>query len=253
MYLDLAMLLNFLVDLLLLLAVDRLCGYPTKWLRAVGASALGGVYAGACLLPGFSFLGNLLWRTVSLGLMGVVAFGWKKSVFRRTVLFGLLCMALGGVALGMQQRGFLGLVAAAGMVLLLCFAAFRGRICQRQLVPVELCYGEKKLHLTALCDTGNGLRDPVSGQQVLVVGADVARQLTGLQKDQLRSPAEQLGTLPGSRLIPYRAVGKPLGMLLAMRLQEVKIGAWRGSAIVAFAPEELGENEDYQALTGGAA
>ena len=74
-YLDLVMLLNFLVDYLLLLGTNRLSGSPMTPGRCALAAVLGSVYAGACLLPGFRFLGNFLWRCVSLGLMAVLAFG----------------------------------------------------------------------------------------------------------------------------------------------------------------------------------
>ena len=58
-YLDVVMMLNFLVDLLLLLGAGRLCGMKVKLRRALLAAAVGGVYAGFCLLSGFSFLGNI--------------------------------------------------------------------------------------------------------------------------------------------------------------------------------------------------
>lgn len=251
-YLDLVMLLNFGVDLLLLLGTNRLAGYPAGLGRAALASALGGMYAGACLLPGFSFLGNTLWRLVCLGLMAVIAFGWGRSALRRGVLFVLLSMALGGIALGLGSGGIWSLLAAAGGVCLLCGLGFREKV-GRSFVPVELRYGDKHLRLTALRDTGNTLRDPVTGQPVLVVGADTATALTGLTRQQLASPVASIGAMPGLRLIPYRAVGNPGGMLLALRIPQVRIGTWQGSSLVAFAPEGLGREAEYQALTGGAA
>ena len=54
------------------------------------------------------------------------------------------------------------------------------------------------------------------------------------------------------RLIPYRTVGQQGAMLLAMRLRDVKIGSWRGNALVAFAPECFGKGDGYQILVGGA-
>ena len=77
--------------------------------------------------------------------------------------------------------------------------------------------------------------------------------LTDLTAAQLRNPLETVGNrvLPGLRLIPYRAVGQPAGMLVAMRLQNVKVGDRCGAALVAFAPECIGRNEGFQALTGG--
>lgn len=254
-YLDGVILLNFVVDFLLLLGTNRLVGFPPGPGKAAVAAGLGGVYAGGCLLPGFRFLGGSLWRLVSLGLMGGLAFGWNKGALRRTVLFVLLAMALGGVALGLGRGGFAGLAAAAAVVCLLCGLGFRNGAAGETLVPVELAYGEKKMRLLALRDTGNTLRDPITGQQVLVAEAEVARRLVGLTEAQLRSPVETVaaGRIPGLRLIPYRAVGKEQGLLLGLRLPGAKIGPWKGAAIVAFAPEKIGGDGSYQALTGGAA
>lgn len=252
-YLDVVIVLNFLVDFLLLMGTNRMCGYPARPGKAALGAALGGIYAGACLLPGFSFLGNTLWRTVALALMSCAAFGVSKNALRRGIVFAFLNMALGGVALGLNTHGFWAITASAGIVFLLCVLGFRGKVGGQSYVPVELFYSGKRIRLTALQDTGNTLRDPVTGRQVLVVGADVAQKLTGLTIQQLRSPVETMGALPGLRLIPYRAVGQESGLLLALKLPQVKIGSWKGSSLVAFAPEGLSAEGAYQALTGGAA
>lgn len=250
-YLDLVILMNFAVDVLLLLAANRLCGYPLQIGRVALAGALGGVYAAACLLPGFSFLGNLLWRTVSLGLMGTIAYGFSHSGLRRSLVFCILAMALGGLGVLMRRPGFWSLIGAAGMLTFLCIFGFRDKPGQTHYLPVELHYGDQKVKLTALQDTGNTLRDPVTGSGVLVVAGSVAQKLIGLTENQLRNPVESVSAVPGLRLIPYRAVGQPGGMLLALRLQQVKIGKWQGSGLVAFAPDGLSVDGSYQALTGG--
>lgn len=250
-YLDGVIFLNFLVDFLLLLAAGRLCGFPVKIGKAVAGGALGGVYATFCLLPGFSFLGNFLWRTVSLCAIAVVAYGFSLSGLRRGLVFAFLSFALGGAVMGIGKGGILGIVCAAGIICLLCCVGFRGRLGGTNYLPVELSYGGRNLRLTALQDTGNTLLDPVTGQQVLVIGADAAQKLTGLTLQQLQSPVESVGAIPGLRLIPYHCVGG-CGFMLALRLQGVKIGSWKGSTLVAFAPEGLNREGAYQALTGGA-
>lgn len=250
-YIDGVVALNFLVDFLLLLGAGRLCGYPVRIRRALLASAMGGLYAGCCLLPGFHFLGNILWRLVSLAGMSVIAYGPSVSALRRGVVFAFLSLALGGAVVMLGRGGLIGILGASGVMCLLCGFGFRERIGGTKYVPVELSYGDKNLHLTALRDTGNTLRDPITGQRVLVVGADVARELTGLTREQLCTPVESLHILPGLRLIPYNSVGKTGGFLLALRLKQVKIGAWQGSSLVAFAPEGLHSEGAYQALTGG--
>lgn len=248
-YLDILLFLNFFVDFLLLIGANRLGGYPPRKGRAALSAALGALYGAWTLLPGFSFLGNTLWRTVCLLFMGAIAFGFHRNALRRILLFYLLSMALGGVAIG-TKGGAWGILGAAAGVAALCLFGFRGRL-GKEFLPVALTYGKQTVKLTALRDTGNSLRDPITGESVLIIGPEAARQLTGLSSAQLRDPVSAIGSLPGLRLLPYRAVGKEGGMLLALRLQKVTIGSWQGTKTVAFAPEGLGENSEYQALTGG--
>lgn len=252
-YLDLVVLLNFLVDFLLLLGTNRLAGFPPGGRRALPAAVLGGIYGGACLLPGFTFLGNSLWRLVSLCLMAGIAFGWNRSAVQRGAVFVLLSMALGGLATGLGKGSFPMLVLSAGLMWLLCRVSFRGSVGQKEYVPVELQWEDRKLSLIALRDTGNTLRDPLTGEQVLVAGADVAMELVGLTEQQLRHPVETLarGEVPGLRLVPYHAVGQPGGMLMALRFHGAKIGNTYGDPLVAFAPEVLARGEVYRMLTGG--
>lgn len=244
-YLDLVVILNFLVDFLLLMGTNRLSGFPADPGRCALAAAFGGIYSGVCLLRGFHFLGNPLWRTVSLVLLSGIGFGFSRGAVKRGGVFLLLSMALGGMAMNLGRGSFPALVLAAGGVWLLCRVAFGDRVGGREYVPVTLTYSGSSVSFVALRDTGNTLRDPISGEQVLVVAGDIGEALTGLTRDQFRSPLETLAKrpIPGLRLIPYRAVGRSGGMLLGLRFENVKIGSRRQSAIVAFAPEGLGKGE----------
>ena len=251
-YLDLVMGLNFVVDLLLLTGANRLAGYPAGLGRAVLGAALGGIYGAVCLLPGFRFLGNMLWRTVSLGLMSLLAFGMGPGTLRRGVLFSFLSMALGGIVLALGHPGVPSLVAAAAGVWILCALGWGNGVGERRFVSVHLGYSGKTVDLTALHDTGNTLRDPVTGEQVLVAGPDVAKMLLGLDSDALRDPAGTLVRMPipGLRLIPYRAIGTSQGMLLGIRIPEATINGQPSTVLTAFAPEGLGQGE-FNALIGG--
>ena len=249
-YADLVMLLNFLVDLCLLLGTNRMTGHPAAPGRCCAAAALGGVYGGLVLFPGLRFLGNLLWRTVFLGLMGGIAFGLRQDALKRTGVFLILTMALGGLAVSVGHNAWMS-VGLGGMGLwLLCRVGFGGNNGGQQLIPLELTRQGRTLHLTALRDTGNTLRDPITGEQVLVIAPEAACALTGLTVQALREPLENLGKLPGLRLIPYRAVGAG-GFLLGLRFEDARIGGKRQSVIAAFAPEGLGMGDGFQALAGG--
>jgi stage II sporulation protein GA (sporulation sigma-E factor processing peptidase) len=247
------MLLNFLVDFLLLMGTNRLSGFPPGLTRCAYGALLGSVYSGACLLPGFRFLGNCLWRIVSLALMGMAAFGCSRSSMKRTGVFLLLSMALGGLVLSLGRNDFGALTLAALLCFGLCRVCFGNTIGSREYVPLTLTYEGKWASLIALRDSGNTLRDPITGQQVLVVTGSVGQRLTGLTEHQLRHPLETLAQKPiaGLRLIPYKAVGTGGGFLLGLRMEQVQIGNHTMDAVVAFAPEDFGRGEVYQALTGG--
>ena len=251
-YLDLVGLLNFLVDFLLILATNRLSGFPPGIYRAGSAALVGGLYGAFCLVPGFSFLGSTFWRLVSLSIMSVLAFGWNPTAFRRAVVFIVLSMALGGIAMGVNRKNFGMLLLCALGLWMLCAAGFGGQAGSRSYVPVEFSVGERKLTVLALWDTGNLLKDPVTGEQVLVADPMVANQLLGLSREDLAHPVQTMasGKKPGLRLIPYTAVGSS-GLLLACRFRGVKIGNTIRDPLVAFAAAEMDTAGMYRMLAGG--
>lgn len=252
-YLDLVLLLNMAVDYLLLLAANRLCGVPRQFGRCLAAAALGGLYACACCLPAFRFLGSGLWRLVSLAAMGVIGFGWSVSGLRRCVLFVFLSMALGGLAMALGSGSFWSLLLCGAALTVMCLLGFRHRPGSRRFVPVCLHHNGKQEKLLALCDTGNSLTDPVTGQSVLVVGAQPAERLLGLTPGQLSDPVQTLhsAALPGLRLVSFSTVGQTGGLLLALRFPQVEIDGKTVSTLVAFSPVTLDREGTYQALLGG--
>lgn len=251
-YLDLVILLNFLVDGLLLVGANRLTGHLPGWRRCALGALLGGIYAGVCMLPGWRFLGNVVWRMAVLAAMAVIAYGWNMGALRRGTIFVLLSLALGGMAIGLGKGDFASLIFSAAGIALLCVLGIRSPLGIDKYQRVELQWQGKRMSVTALVDTGNTLRDPITGACILVVGTDVGMQM-GISREMICDPITAMvkGNIPGARLIPYRAVGKPGGMLLMIRMDEVRLGGQTISPMVAFAPEEIGKHEGYQALAGG--
>lgn len=250
MYLDVLWILNFAVDLLLLISTNHLSGFPTTIGRSIIASVLGAFYGSVCVIPGLTFLANTLWRLVFLGMVGIIAFGANRNAFRRCLLFVLLSMALGGIALGIGQGGFFSLLFCAVTVCLMCVFGLRGRIGRRYL-PVEIRYKGKCYRFTAMIDTGNTLSDPITGQQVMVVSSSLGRRLLERSELEFSEPVSAMRLIRGGRLIPFQGVGTKSGLLVAKRFRDVTIGKWHGDCLVAFAPHELGRGEPYEALTGG--
>lgn len=233
------MLMVFAVDILLLSATRKLLGGYSHPLRIFLGALTETVFAGLSMVPDFSFLHHTLWRLCALSMTAFVTFGFS---LRKCILFLLLHFSLGSLSGGEKEMSSV-LLGAAGITFG-CMVIGK----EKKFVPVELSYNGKNLTLTALRDTGNTLRDPITGKQVLIIGADAAQTLTGLTKSALDDPVGNIGKLPGLRLIPYHTIGNT-GFLLALPMQSVRIGNQRGNTLVALSPQIF--NRHYQALTGG--
>lgn len=248
-YLDLAGLLNFTVDFLLISGTNRITGGTYNLGRFFLAALVGGIYGAMCLLPGFSFLTSFLWKLIFLVIITVLAFGLCRGAIRRGILFCLLSMALGGAAAAGGSPSFWGIICAGIGICILCRVGFTGADGEQKILPCIMTYGGNCVETKALMDTGNTLRDPITGERVIVAGAEMGRKLTGLSSEELKDPVRVMKLLPRGRLVPYRAVGQPEGLLPAVRVDLAVIGRWRGSPLVAFAADELGS--EYGVLTGG--
>ena len=229
------------VDALLLYAAGRLLRGCFRLWGYLGAVVLSGVFTVLSLCMEASFLDGFLWQITMNLIIGTLAFGLRKESRYRVVLFAVLRLSVGG-AVGRENMVSV-LLGAAGIGFA-CMVLDRGE----KYVPVELNYRGKTCRITALRDTGNNLRDPVTGKAVLVVDADIACALTGLTPLALQDPLTSLETLPGLRLIPYKSVGNT-GFLLALPIPNAKVGNRQTSLLVALSPNLLSKH--YQALTGG--
>lgn len=231
--------LRFLVNLLLLTAAGWMYAGENDMLGTVTAALAGTAYAGACLQPGLEMIQNALWRGASLAVMAWLAYAddWQKGC-----LYGIFDLAVHGIALGRSWE----LPGAA----LVCILGWMGT--KRRILPVKITNREKTVEMKALLDTGNELRDPITGERVVIVGQKAAEALLGLGGSALTDPLATMaeGRIPGLRLIPYHGVGVE-GVLLGMRFDRVRIGTRERARVVAFAPGTIG-SEEYQAIVGGA-
>ncbi len=246
-YWDLVALWNLALDYFLLLAAAKLAGLSVPRRRLLAGALCGAAFAAVqLLLPRSSLL--LIGAFV---LLCAAAYRGTGRAMRLSLLFLLLCCAFGGAVLllgrmgGMERiyRGlFLGelpwtvfFLAAASSYLLLFFV-FRGGAKHRanDFVRAEIRLRGRTAVLRLLCDTGNTLRDSLTGRCVPVIEKDALRPLALCEAD--RAPS-----------LRYAAVGVGEGWLETVCCDEllidnVPLGKYR----LALSPTPLGG--DYQGL-----
>ena len=276
-YLDQAWLLNSLVDYLLLRASGQLLGMPLHRGQLLMAGAAGGVYAALSLLPGFGYLQQLWCRVLVGALLCLCAFWSPRGLMRQTVVLFLLAAAFSGITLLLTQcfsapGALIGgtvyyplslgvLVLTAGGACGLISWGLR-RLMQHGggLGEVQATLGGRTVTFTALYDTGNTLRDPISGCRVLVADWTLLRQLLpelSISPKELEQPEQLLIRLQRERpelrprLIPYKTVGRAQGMLLSLRPEQIQVEGREESLLMAFSPVEVSDGGGYRALLGG--
>lgn len=275
-YLDRVFLLNLLLDYLLLLAAAQLSGRTLHRLRLLACAAGGGAYAVLTFLPGCGFLRTPLCQLAVGSIIALCAYGGRG---RPALLFLLLSGGLAGfvLALGLwagSPTGLLGRVyrgevswplllgAALGFYVLLRLLLGQGaRHGGGELLKITISVCGRKQTVTALHDTGNTLRDPVSGRPALVLERRAAAELwppevaevlaSPLPPEEKMARLHRQGASVTFTLLPFRSVGTAAGLLLAARSDYIEVNGRRYPRTpVALSEHPVSDGGGYHALWG---
>lgn len=276
-YADVLFMINTLVDYCVILITGRLAGIPLRRKRFFAAAILGGGYAAAAAFPNLEILNSIPAKLLIWLFMDLIAFGYTDRFIREMILSGIVSGMMAGVILALgiffQNSLFIFLPGICHWLLVggicccfLCSVLFRS--CAKSRVDgtalrASLSIGGNEVVFTALLDTGNQLRDSVTGQPILVVSPCALKSVlpkiwgTLLSSDFLENTADYSERIEADdlrelcpRLIPYQALGVSSGTLLALQTDWIRIqSTCYPRALVAIAPHDLGLG--YSALWGG--
>lgn len=280
-YIDTLFAINFIVDYLILLATARV-GAKTvsRWRIALGA-ALGAVYAAAAVFPELSFLSGVWFKAAAGILMLLAVFGDRPGILRTGLIFFVISAAFCGVVMAisllsgknvMEEGLYLSvslkvLAISFGICYGILTLVFRGLgkiSAGSTMVKVSVEHKGKSTEFSALVDTGNTLRDPLTGGNVLVAEMEALRPLfsKSLQKvlennrddnvvEILKNTSETEASFR-FHLIPYTAVGVGNSLLLAFRPERVRIaGKYTKDVSIAVSPTRVSDGGIYSALVNG--
>lgn len=242
-YVDVLLVINYLINLLLVQCTAKLTGVRPKRRRMVLSSLFGSASALTIFLPFFGFVVEVLLRVTLASGVVLVAFSFQgmRHFFKQLFVFFAVSFFFSGIMLAVWM-----LFSPAGMlyhngvvyfdistpVLLLTAAlaygalslanrlARDGRV-HAAVYGIELRHGDADAQLQGLVDTGNALYDPFSNTPVMVCCLDDVAQLLppgaaeGIRRgEHMQTNFQRYGL--AVRLIPYHSV-KGSGMLPAFR------------------------------------
>ena len=193
-YIDLYFLVNFSMDLLCLSITAKLLHRQIRRIRFLCAACVGGVYASVTLLLGLSGILGFFLDSLAALLLCAISFHTKGTSLLRAVqslpVLLLSSMTLGGIMTALYHLlnrlnlpfeliegddlsvWIFALITAVSGIATLRGGSFRRRAQRIKSVTLEVTMFQKSLRLCAFVDSGNLLRDPVSGKSVIVADLD---------------------------------------------------------------------------------
>lgn len=254
LYIDVLFLENLLLNYLLLTVLARLMKLSPGWLRKILSSALASlllclIFAcfPQCPLPVFLAVHAALGAAMVLTGLHI---GIHRPVLlvRALILLYLSSFLLGGIfgwltnILRLPVYPFAGISLLSYWILSLAArwaARFRQR--ERHIFAVVLGFHGRTLKLRGLLDTGNSLRDPISGKPVSLLNQELQKVLCGTE-ETLCYP------------VPYHSVGKQSGLLPAFYADFLQIETEDGVSVRTERPllgitkEPLSSKNEYDIL-----
>lgn len=226
-YIDSLFLLSFTMNLYLLMLLNRsLHRTATRWRLILGAAAGGLGYCLAFILP---FKGAVV-KTLLIAFMlnGTVLYGVFKPATLKA-FFKLLeqtlkyCLLLGGaffllinhVKVFREHRMQMMGVLACGGLLFLGISFLEEKRERERAGPCKVILKSRtggSISVDAIVDTGNSLREPISGGPVSVLDKALFEELRNGEDEPV-----------GFRAIPYRSVGCKRGIMMGYEIPEMII------------------------------
>lgn len=270
-YLDMVFLTNLIMDYVLLLLVGNFLGCQAGRFRTAAGAIIGALMA--CLLL---YLPSDNFFPFTILLQGLTAVMMVKTgcciksgsmLIKGIITLYLAAFLCGGfwqallVKKEMTFKLFL-LFTGCSYLIFTCMGIVYDyvQIKRRNIYPVRLGFEGHIITLYGFYDTGNLLRDPVTGHPISIVGPQILQELLPEKLwENLKNFQEKSGELENTGLsklkphfVPCRTVGGE-GMLLAVTLEDLCIHTTREAVhipapvlAVTWNPSALGT--DYQMI-----
>lgn len=247
--------LNVVMNIYLFKLTSRILGKPTTFLKILGGSITGAIlFCISILIRNMYKLPTIFIMILTSVLSCWIVFRPRhpKELLRQMGYLYTLSFLMGGTFLALEKNvPFFRNMRNSGLLLLLAGLAVFGcsswgirkikkkRNCNSCVVHLD---GDcEKIQVLALIDTGNGLREPISGKCVSILEECVWERMTRSMKPEKM------------RIIPYHSLGKERGMMEGYEVDKMEIH--RGDSvsihtgmILAVYKGTLSSHENYQMI-----
>ena len=287
-YIDIIIVENLIMNYIILYATGLISKSPKSYLRMFLASLIGAVYATLEYILKVNIYSNIILKTILSIIIVYIAFNPQdvKKMCKQLVLFYVTTFTFGGIATyliyvlkpqniiiknGMYVGTYVLKVIFVGaiigtIILAIAFKMAKNKITKKDMIcKVKIKLNGKEETVEAMVDTGNMLKEPITGTPVVVVERTSLYEL--LPKEILNNTESILGGdfekipeeikneyVPKLKLIPFASLGKQNGMLVGIKPEKIEVineqTEEEKNAIIGIYNKSLTEKGEYKALIG---
>ena len=289
-YLDIIFVENILMNYIILFATLIILKVKNKGqqIRLFASSVIGSSYAIIVYLNIIPIYSNIITKIILSIVMIYVAFNPQnvKQLLKQLLIFYLISFVFGGCAFAliyfikpervkMNNGVFVGtypikvtLIAGiiAFIITQIAFKINKIRLDSKNtFINIKIYYEEKILEVKALLDSGNMLKDPISGMPVIIIEKEILHKIIPEEilnyienivgGEEQKEKTEVKKYLSKIRMVPFMSIGKENGMLVGIRINKVKIeteeiNIEKDNVIAGIYNQKLTKDNKYNALIG---
>ncbi len=288
-YIDIVLIENLMMNFIILLATGLILKERISVIRLLLASLLGAIYAVVSYLSILEMYSSMILKIILSIVMIYIAFNPQtmKKMWKDILLFYLTSFVFGGAAFAliyivrpqdilMRNGLFLGTyplktivlgAIIAFIIIMTAFTVVKSKITKKDMFcEVEIELNNKKIETTAMIDTGNLLKEPITNTPVIVVEhtllydcipKEILNHLDELLGGEFNNIPEPIKEeyIAKLKLIPFSSLGKQNGMLIGMKAEAITIKdvdkeGTKENIIIGIYNKSLTKRGEYRALMG---
>lgn len=287
-YIDVIIVENLIMNYIILYATGTISKVKISYLRIFCSSLIGAIYAITEYTFKLNIYSNIIIKTILSVIIIYVAFNPQniKKMCKQLIIFYVTTFTFGGIATyliyvlkpqniiiknGMYVGTYVLKVIFIGaiigtIILFIAFKQVKNKITKKDMIcKIKIKINGKEKTLDAMVDTGNMLKEPITGIPVAVVERTSLYDL--LPKEILNNTESILGGdfknipedikreyIPKLKIIPFASLGKQNGMLVGIKPEKIEIineqTEENKNAIIGIYNKSLTKKGEYNALIG---
>lgn len=281
-YIDVLLLENALLNLLILYLVKRICRIERSNIFISIASLIGAIYVFVVFFPELKIFYSLTMKIAVSVLMILIAYWPKdlKSFIRQILIFYSIAFFLGGSILSIfylsnknvgvnngvlilnrltSRYLILGIIIGIIMVKVAFDFVDRYYYMKNKTIDLGIVNNDINKRLRALIDTGNCLKDPITGNPIVVVDMEYILDLIPNEVLDIVKNKKDISNINNNeiikrlRVIPYNALGVENGILMGYKVDLIYVYNKKNVGIIqnpilALYDKHLSSRGDYQAI-----